>query len=1232
MELDFFSYAAPSRVQALVLPFGKIRKNRFRHFYELLFRVRNIRLNDVPQGAKSQHFNPLNFPLGQVVYNFIVNLDDQQSLLEEFEFFRRVFVLVAFVDGREDVSAEFISSKLEEWQRRVPHALVVRCIVFDCEDKERRAALATVPEVVFGPVGSFSPATAVRSLLCDITAEMLDTFNDLEYAITARSVILSPITEVPHLKPLERHGSGSSTRSFSRRTSSTFTIQSSGDNSTRTNPTGSEHSKVRFKGRAENQLGQLYLLAGLLPAAMRHFTTAIDCAKLTRDYLWHGLSLEMFSVCLLLLAYLQADVSIPEGMQNLFSSTLTSRNSVKEMVHVDNLLGLLTEIRNMVNSLYIKSTKQPHDSIPGLCFAESVLRYAHLLAMVRIANGINTASLDHIVMQVPLEKQRPITAYVPSKAVIYQWILKVDESQPEQLSVRELCRIYGAMANLLGSIGFFRQRALLLRRLLVQLTPSLLSTRYLNASRRGVHPDIEALNSALRLYSSQSTHTEPILLEVCRVYGFFDEDGSILQPNKIGWNWSSLQYAVVRNLVEFCSALGDCSGLMILISLYFFATLNRSQSEEQRTLFTAFQNAYKLLQNANIACSVPYWDPFLVLDICYTSSDEDEQLVYQSLVESTTPTRPKGPFLYNPFERPLSKKIEPDNHIVIVDERVSLRVRLRNRLSVDIELQSISLSVDGAHAECPDVFTTLPAKSETLVTLSLLPKEVGNLQITGCRATVLGCREQLFHFYDLDYIREEQIVRLEKMSPDKELSARNEQTWWDVQDKEWPKNTIQLQVVDKQPQLLLRACPAASRPLSMAEYETKTIPITLENVSSVPANLVHVQFFDSSAQYYTNALASKTITADQFYELEQEETEMPSFKLLYVEEPLHVDPHESRTFHIQLRAKPSMEKARIVFTYGHRSSSDAEYYYKRQVTVTLDIKVCSRIVLQGIEVLPQSMLDYSSCLLVMYFFNHYFEQQHITVFDNATDTEHSIDVYANSNAVLCVSTPRISLTQEELTKDIPRLSNRQFVLSKGMKDSLDETIYVKQRFWLKQVLLRRLKVQWESIVDGSRKGIVHMRPLILSRNSIPNLLSPPLAVYFEAEDPLVFDPHMYVWKVPFRTFFTIRVRFVNHTEKPLRASYALKLCSVSLQDMESPTLVLNGPAQRTMPVLGPGKEVSFSHSLFATTSGLFRIQVYAEETPSSSSAFCHSAYLPEPVILSVECPTVSDDNTKLSSD
>lgn len=59
-------------------------------------------------------FSPQGFPSGQIVYDLTTSFDREHEYLENFELYRRTFLVIAVADHTEGNDPEALSSQLEE--------------------------------------------------------------------------------------------------------------------------------------------------------------------------------------------------------------------------------------------------------------------------------------------------------------------------------------------------------------------------------------------------------------------------------------------------------------------------------------------------------------------------------------------------------------------------------------------------------------------------------------------------------------------------------------------------------------------------------------------------------------------------------------------------------------------------------------------------------------------------------------------------------------------------------------------------------------------------------------------------------------------------------------------------------------------------------------------------------------------------------------------------------------
>ena len=211
---DSFSPVAPARVRVLVLPAGRIKRSRFLTFFNLLAQTHEVRLGDVRGDARPDRamFSPLNFPDGQVLYDFTISEPAENHLaLSPFELFREPFVALGLADWAEyssrlesnsdhsessgalppsDSSLNSFESLARELRARYPRILLHQVLLFDSPFAESRDfkfnSLAHVPPVDRGK------STTMKTIVCDITAALLAEMSTFAKSIQALPSITTP--------------------------------------------------------------------------------------------------------------------------------------------------------------------------------------------------------------------------------------------------------------------------------------------------------------------------------------------------------------------------------------------------------------------------------------------------------------------------------------------------------------------------------------------------------------------------------------------------------------------------------------------------------------------------------------------------------------------------------------------------------------------------------------------------------------------------------------------------------------------------------------------------------------------------------------------------------------------------------------------------------------------------------------------------------------------------------
>lgn len=101
---------------------------------------------------------------------------------------------------------------------------------------------------------------------------------------------------------------------------------------------------------------------------------------------------------------------------------------------------------------------------------------------------------------------------------------------------------------------------------------------------------------------------------------------------------------------------------------------------------------------------------------------------------------------------------------------------------------------------------------------------------------------------------------------------------------------------------------------------------------------------------------------------------------------------------------------------------------------------------------------------------------------------------------MLVRLDRVELTEEQLQRPIPSLTERQFVVAK-VKRSTDEERLERALFWYREELLRRVQLRWNE-VGSLRSGEVSLRGLALDKQMLDTLRGDEVEIeLFLAENP-----------------------------------------------------------------------------------------------------------------------------------
>ncbi|KAI0437689.1 hypercellular protein A [Xylaria telfairii] len=231
MSLDALLPIAPARVRALVLPIGRIRRERFDAFAQRLHKEHVVQLRDISADGRPNRnmFSPLAFPDGAIFYDLITYVPPPSHLaLSPFDLFREPLAVIAIADGQELQNVTFskrqsansyaptvvernirtLYQELEDLRDAYPKVLTHHVLIFDYNLSSETAI--PLPEGIKAiPPLEHSKRTTMKTVMCDISSLLLAEMNTLAKSFEAMTSIDSP-GQAPSRPGLQTAGSWTS--------------------------------------------------------------------------------------------------------------------------------------------------------------------------------------------------------------------------------------------------------------------------------------------------------------------------------------------------------------------------------------------------------------------------------------------------------------------------------------------------------------------------------------------------------------------------------------------------------------------------------------------------------------------------------------------------------------------------------------------------------------------------------------------------------------------------------------------------------------------------------------------------------------------------------------------------------------------------------------------------------------------------------------------------------------
>ncbi|KAJ7343441.1 TRAPP II complex [Mycena albidolilacea] len=582
------------------------------------------------------------------------------------------------------------------------------------------------------------------------------------------------------------------------------------------------------------------------------------------------------------------------------------------------------------------------------------------------------------------------------------------------------------------------------------------------------------------------------------------------------YGWPELQVGVVREAVAVAEALPD----YLAVAQFALSSLKTLQAVlapgDQYHLYATSNRALMTAHRRGDSKSVEYWSgkPLVSINLLplplVRLPIEKPLSALQTRSSDIAPILTGGtdPFLYNP-----RRALGQGKSLVVQNELLDFVLVLRNPYIFDLEIQSLSLSTSGVVFDSKPVRVVLPAGSLHVVTLSGKATETGSLVVRGCLVQAPGGTKREFTLPVTTGEEEERISRkraaLEcEVGRSKysgldcfpwEKASKRSSTQLTVSTTKPPLRFLEYAVVPEQPLLRIRRTSVTHGAVMMYNGEMSTIRLTLENVSPLPIDFLRLAFDDSTIASAQQALATGDLSVFDTYETEYDLLHRPLFAW-NKEDGKDIPPGQKLTVNVNCYGKVGCTTGTIhvSYSYVHRSTTSLDpspqVFHTRQLSYPVMVTVYHMLECQGMDILPfpsvPSELDEEQgepdehylgneagwCLFSVEVRNTYglpFEVSFERVQQGGARGTTSTTVSPGSTSRMVIPIKKFILSEAHLSRPIPTLSDRQFVVTKSKLSKVQERAQ-RELFWYREELFKRLRGRWRE-AGGTRSGDLSLR-------------------------------------------------------------------------------------------------------------------------------------------------------------
>ncbi|TFY64017.1 hypothetical protein EVJ58_g2901 [Rhodofomes roseus] len=630
------------------------------------------------------------------------------------------------------------------------------------------------------------------------------------------------------------------------------------------------------------------------------------------------------------------------------------------------------------------------------------------------------------------------------------------------------------------------------------------------------------------------------------------------------FGWPELQIGIIREAIAVAEALPDYPSVA-QFSLSSLKSLHpvMSHSDQVHLYHTATRALTTAIRRGDRR-TVEYWAgkpivsiEVLSLPLIRLPIEKPLSLLAKANDQSgvdTILTGVKDPFLYNP------RKVASGQtqSILVQNERFEVVMTLRNPFVFDLQLESLALSTSGVRIESEAMPITIPANTYHPVTMTGKAAEPGTLTIRGCVVQAPGGLPREY-ILPLSTEEEEETRSRRRSAIESEVGRAK---YAGLESRPWKRMSKRdsKQVSKKQPLRFLES-------VMLYNGETSTIRLTLENVSSLTIDFVRITFDDSTIAPAQQILAEGELSVFETYETEYDLIHRPVFTWDAGREASRVDPGEKASVAVKCFGKVGCTSGAIHVSYAYINrhhetlkEKPPDVFHTRQLSYPVVVTVYHMLECHSMDISPYSRItafasttedDDDSpagkarralfdvedvadwCLFSVDVRNTYGSPFEVT-FERSEPTHMTTTVLVPPGSTTRIVLPirKILLTEEQTSKPIPTLSDRQFVVVKSNLSSAEEKAQ-RELFWYREELFKTVQGRWRE-TGGMRSGELSLRQQRMTQPMLEALRTETARVQMslvryedEVAMPVDVDPSGSKYLPPPNEFVYMRTKVTN---------------------------------------------------------------------------------------------------------